>query len=242
VRLKTSTVCAAVALCLSLPAGAQGATTARIKASFAPDKLSAATALTLAIGYTGPPDNVPEPVRKMIVHLPAGLGLFPPHGAHSCPKSRLQANGSRGCPASAKIGSGSAQLGAHLGTLNLNEPVGLTAWQGPAQGLNPTLELAGQGLSPLEERVVISAVLPPDNAPYGMELVMTVPPIATIPTEPDASMLHFSLTLGTTGHRAGGSGLIHVPSHCPAGGFPFAAEFTYADGSTGEAATKVPCP
>jgi hypothetical protein len=241
VRLKTGTACAVVALCASLPTGAQAATTASVKASFAPEKLGAPTALTLAMVYTGPPDNVPTPVRKVVVRLPAGLGLFPPHGAHSCPKSRLQAHGSQGCPASARIGSGSARLGAHLGTLNLNENVALSAWQGPAQGLNPTLELAGQGLSPLEERVVISAVLPPDKPPYGMQLVMTIPPIPTIPTEPDASMLHFSLTLGSTQHGAGG-GLIHVPKRCPAGGFPFAANFTYADGSTGEAATKVPCP
>jgi hypothetical protein len=33
-----------------------------------------------------------------------------------------------------------------------------------------------------------------------------------------------------------------VPPTCPAGGLPFTAEFTYADGSSGSALTTLPCP
>jgi hypothetical protein len=33
-----------------------------------------------------------------------------------------------------------------------------------------------------------------------------------------------------------------VPRRCPAGGFPFAASFTFADHSTASATTAVACP
>lgn len=54
-------------------------------------------------------------------------------------------------------------------------------------------------------------------------------------------MLTFSLTVGTRGHRADANTVV-VPSRCPVGGFPFAADFTYADGSTSSAAATTPCP
>jgi hypothetical protein len=229
-------------LSASLPTDAT-TTTATVKPSFAPNKLGAPSALTVAIGYSGPAGNVPAAVRRAVVELPDGLGIFPPSRSRSCSRATLQARGPQGCPAFAKVGSGSALLGAHLGTLNLHEGAALTAWEGPPQGSNPTLEIAGQGLSPLEERVVVTGVLLPDNPPYGEKLVMSIPPVPTLPTEPYASVLRLALTLGSP--RAvnnGGAKLIRVPSRCPAGGFPFAASFTYADGSSGTASARVPCP
>jgi hypothetical protein len=222
------------------------ATVGAVGVAFTPDRLGAPTAMRMTFRYTGPAHTVPAPVRRVVVHLPEGLGIYPPHGSRTCSAARLQARGPAGCPAFAEVGTGSAQVGAHLGTLNLSENATLTAWAGPEQDGNPTLEIAGQGLSPLEERVVMSGVLLPDSLPYGMEMVMTIPPVPTLPTEPDASLLNFSLTVGST-HRGrhtapGGAELIRVPRTCPAGGFPFAATFSYANGTTGTAHARVPCP
>ncbi len=73
---------------------------------------------------------------------------------------------------------------------------------------------------------------------------MSIPPIPTLLFEPDASIVTFSLTIGASArhrkHEADNAVL--VPSTCPAGGFPFAAEFTYADGSAGSALATIPCP
>ncbi len=33
-----------------------------------------------------------------------------------------------------------------------------------------------------------------------------------------------------------------LPTSCPTGGFPFAAEFTYENGSTSTSTATVPCP
>ena len=55
-------------------------------------------------------------------------------------------------------------------------------------------------------------------------------------------MVSLSLTIGASPrHRARDANTVLVPSRCPAGGFPFAAEFTYADGSTGSAFATAPC-
>ena len=113
----------------------------------------------------------------------------------------------------------------------------------PTQNLQPTFEILGQGYTPLDERVVFIGEVLPDKAPYGEELVMSIPPIPTLPLEPDASIVSFSLTIGASRrHEAHGANTVLVPSSCPAGGFPFAAEFTYADGSGGSAAAVAPCP
>jgi len=231
---------ATLAVCAVLPTGAQAATTASITPSFAPNRLGAATAFTLRIAYADQQDPVPEPVSHAVVHLPAGLGIDL-RGIGICPSSRLEKQAGRGCPASSRVGSGSSLAGAHLGATNLNETAALTAWRGPNRGGRPTLEIRGQGLTPLEESVVVVGVLEPDSAPYGQKLVMTVPPIPTLPLEPNASILRFALTVGSA-HGGHGGGLIRVPHRCPAGGFPFAADFAYAGGSTSTSTATVRCP
>jgi hypothetical protein len=233
-------LCVSLAFCVVLPAGAQAATVSSLTPSFSPDRLGVGTALTVGIDYSNQQGGIPAPVSHAVLHLPAGMSIDL-HGVGICPKSRLEKNAGRGCPASSKIGAGSALMGAHLGSLNMDESATLTAWRGPNREGLPTLEIAGQGLSPLSERVVLVGVLQPDHSPYGQELTLSIPPIPTLPTEPDASTLRFLLTVGSA-HGARGGGQLRVPRACPAEGFPFAVDFTYADGSTSSSAATAPCP
>jgi hypothetical protein len=224
---------------LALPA--QADTTAHIAPSFSPDRLGAGTAFTLAIKFTSEL-GVPSPVRKAIVHLPAGLGINL-RGIGTCSKTRLAARGPRACPPSSLVGSGSAVLAGQLGLRVYKENATLTAFRGPNQGGHPTLEISGQGLTPLDLRVTFTGVLLADNAPYGQQLVMSIPAVPTIPLEPNAATTRFSLTIGGgKGASAHARGAIRVPHACPAEGFPFAANFTFEDGSSGEASTALSCP
>lgn len=239
-RARLSTLClTAVAVCAALPPGARAATVAGITPSFAPDRLGASSALSLTIQYTNQEGGIPAPVTHAVVHLPAGLGIDV-HSFGVCPASRLERQLGRGCPASSRIGRGSALMGARLGAINLNENASLTAWRGPDAGGRPTLEILGEGLSPLEEHVVLKGVLEADHAPYGQRLTMTIPPIPTLPTEPNASALHFALTVGAGSGKLGK--LIHAPKSCPAGGFRFGADFGYADGSNSSTTATARCP
>jgi hypothetical protein len=217
------------------------ATSATIRPSFSPDRLGARAAFTFAVSFSGGSLGVPSPVRRAVVHFPPGLALDIPK-LRSCSKARLQARGAAGCPARAEIGVGHALADVHVGSVVEREEAEVASFVGPPQGANPTIEILGQGYSPLEERVVITATALPDNPPYGEKLVMSVPPIPTLPLEPNASTVSFSLTVGGKRFRRHNPNTVLLPSSCPAGGFPFAAEFGYEDGSTSTATAKVPCP
>ncbi len=112
-----------------------------------------------------------------------------------------------------------------------------------AAGFAPAFEILGQGYTPFDQRMVFTGTATPDRAPYGEDLVMSIPPIPTLPLEPDASIVTLSLTVGTRARRhLSDVNTIVVPGSCPLGGFPFAAEFTYADGSHGSTLAAALCP
>jgi hypothetical protein len=222
-------------------APAPEATTASIKPSFSPDKLGVRAAFTFTVHFAGGEFGVPSPVRHAVVQFPPGLALDIPK-LRVCSKARLQARGPGGCPARSEIGTGHALADVHAGASVESEEADVAAFVGPPQGINPTIEIIGQGYSPLEERVVITATALPDNPPYGEKLVMSVPPIPSIPLEPNASTVSFTLTVGGKAFRRHSPNTVLLPSRCPVGGFPFAAEFTYEDGSTSTTTATVPCP
>jgi hypothetical protein len=140
------------------------------------------------------------------------------------------------------VGIGRAVTVVLAGSELLTESIALTAFLGPLRGLQPTVLLAGQGYSPVERRVVLTAGLGVGSAPYGEQMTMAIPAIPTLPLEPDASLATLSLTAGTGSRWARDHDAVRVPSTCPRGGFPFAGEFVYADGSTGTSLTTAPCP
>jgi hypothetical protein len=223
-------------------AAAAAGTSAAIAPSLSPNRLGAKATLTFAIRYAGGEFGVPSPVRRSVLRFPAGLLLDIP-SLRSCAPARLRARGPNGCPAQSALGAGHALVEAHAGTQTIVEDVAMWAFLGPPQNLQPTFEILARGYTPLDKRVVLTGKVRGDRAPYGEDLVMSIPPISTLPLEPDASIVSFSLTIGAARrHRARGANAVVVPSSCPAGGFPFAAEFTYADGSGGSALATSPCP
>ena len=182
------------------------------------------------------------PLRRAVLRFPAGLGIEIPH-LRSCSIARLRARGPSGCSAQSELGHGHALAEALAGSQLISENISLWLFLGPFHNLEPTFEILGQGFTPFDERIVLTGTVVPDNPPYGEDLVLSVPPIATVPLEPDASIVSMSLTVGTNKppHPAEANTVV-VPSACPASGFPFAAEFTYADGSSGSAFAKSRCP
>jgi len=218
------------------------ATSAVITPSLSPDRLGARAALTLTIQYAGGEFGVPSPVRRSVLRLPAGMSLNVP-SLHSCTAARLRARGPSGCPARSQLGTGHALVETHAGAQTITENVTLRAFLGPPNNLQPTFEILAQGYTPLDERVVFGGSVLSGSAPYGEQLVMSIPPVPTLPLEPDASIVTFSLTVGASkGHRTHDQNTVRVPSTCPPGGFPFDGEFTYADGSVGNALATIPCP
>jgi hypothetical protein len=223
----------------SAPAG--GSPAPAIAASFHPDRLGATGALTVTIALAAGALGEASPLRHLVLRLPAGLGVEIPH-LHSCEPQRLQLLGARGCSAQSRLGVGSALVQAQLGSQMLGESLSLWVFLGPLRNLQPTFDLLAQGYTPFDERVVLSGTVLPDEPPYGEDLVLSAPAISTLPLEPDASIASMSLTIGSSRRSTRESNTTVEPTRCPTGGFPFAAELTYAYGSTQDISTAAPCP
>ncbi len=228
--------------CAILAGPVHAATSATITPRLVPDRLGAKGAVSLRVKFTEPSEGVPAAVRRMSLSFPAGLVLELPH-LRSCSASRLRARGATGCPAASVLGRGQALVEAHLGSQTTSESISLWIFLGPLRGLQPTVMILGRGYTPFDERVVFSGSLAADRAPYGERLVMSIPPIATLPLEPDASIVAFSLTVGVAKPSPKhDQNTVLMPSSCPVGGFPVAGKLAYADGSGGSASATIPCP
>jgi hypothetical protein len=225
-------------LCLNAPALATNVAT--ISAAISPDRLGARGSLTVALRFAGNELGLPAPLQRAVVRFPAGMSLEIPH-LRSCSVAQLENSGGRECPRQSKLGAGRALVESRPASEMIAESVELSAFLGPPNHLQPTLALLGQGTTPLAVRMVVSGAVLADRAPYGEKLVMSIPPIATVPLEPDASIVELSLTVGTKRHSRTANA-IRVPRKCPAGGFPFSGEFVYADGSSGSATSTIRCP
>lgn len=235
-----TTVALAVSALLASPAGA--ATGATVVPRLAPDRLGARAALAVSIGVAGTVEAIPSPLRGLTLRFPAGMTLDVPR-LSSCPVARLRAHGRGGCPSTARLGSGTARVEALLGSQRISERISLWLFLGPLRNLQPTVVVLGRGYTPFDKRVLLTGLVPADTAPFGERLELSIPPIPTLPLEPDASIVSLSLTVGG---RASGSGphhiMVRVPTRCPAGGFPVAGEFQYADGSASVTRAAIPCP
>jgi hypothetical protein len=230
----------ATAGCSAFVAGASAQSpSARIRPSFAPDAPGSATVFTFAYTLEDAEGGVPAPLRTMVVRLPAGLGIDL-RGVASCAAARLRSGGPGACPTRSLLGRGHAQLEVHAGSQSIPEDAAISAVRTPDRAGHPTLGIFGRGDTPLQEQTLSTATLLADRAPFGAMLAVSIPPIPTLVLEPDASIISFSLAIG--GSRSHAAGAVTVPRRCPAGGFPFAAEFGFADGSRASAAAHVPCP
>lgn len=232
--------CAYVAL--STGASAQASTSATITPSLSPDRLGARASLTLTIHFTGGEEfGVPSPVRSSVLELPAGMTLEIP-SLRVCRAAWLRARGVSGCPARSRLGGGEALAETREGSQIVTENLALSTFLGPPRNLEPTFEVLVQGVTPVQESLVMAGSVLAGSAPYGEQLVMSIPPVLTLPMEPDASIVTLSLTVGVSHRRTVDRNAVLVPFTCPAGGFPFAARFIYADGSGSSALARIPCP
>jgi hypothetical protein len=234
------------------PAHAQAAaapTIATIEPSFAPDRFGARTVVDFAAHFAGSEGALPAPLHKVTVLVPGGLAgprLEWPTTL-GCSRSHLQRHGARGCPPNSQIGGGQALMAWREGARTVTESSKLWAFLGPTNG-EYAIELLGEGLAPIHRRVVITESLFAMTGTYSGGLEGVVPPIPTRAGDPDASVISFSLAMGRVGRphppsalESEGMGLF-VPGSCPSAGFPWEAEFEYADGSTQRVEAAAACP
>jgi hypothetical protein len=231
----------AIAATLALAATAAATNVGSISSTLSPDRLGARGALTVSIHIAGGEFGVPVPLRRAVVRFPAGMSIEIPH-LRSCSTEHLQQLGGGNCPRQSKLGQGHALVQTRAGAETISENVALSAFLGEPRNLQPAFEVLGEGTAPVSVRMVVTGAVLTDHAPYGERLMMSIPPILTLPLAPDGSLVDFSLTVGARRGKPGTMNAVVVPRKCPVGGFPLTGEFVYADGTSGSDRTAIPCP
>jgi hypothetical protein len=236
----------ACAICACLPSAAGAAQKVTISAGFAPERLGAATTLSLGFRIASTEGALPSPLTGIDLHYPPDLGLATSGlGVATCDPAQLEAVGATVCPANSLMGYGSALVEFQIGVEFRDETAQLDLFAGPSQNGYVRILVYAVGITPIDAQILFSTLLLPG------QLQFDVPVVPGIPEGPDVSVIRVRTTLGgdltyyryahgrRVAYRPAGVGL---PPTCPRGGFRFAATFSFLDGTRANAGTTVPCP
>jgi hypothetical protein len=148
-----------------------------------------------------------------------------------CSRTALAQSGPKACPASSKIGTGRARGDARPIVANVDAKV--TLFNGEPVGGNPTILI--YAVPDLSSPLTIQGILRTQpRGPYGYVLDVDIPPIPTLPGQPNASVVFFdATTLDRTVRRRGRT--IHYidgPVLCTGTFFMLDGSFSYEGGIT----------
>jgi hypothetical protein len=252
---RTLVATAAVLACGCLPAaaGAQATEKATLTASFSPDRLGASTTVGFSFTVSTPEGLAPPPLTSIDMHMPAGMNYTDTNlGLAVCQPQRLLEAGPAGCPANSHLGAGSAFVEVPFGDGAGHELPEIEAIMGPSKTGNIHVLFYANGKTPVSAQLVFGGEVEPASGMFGSQLTTLVPAIPSVPDGPNVAIIRVTATIGPAGltyykhvhgklvpFRPTGIG---VPEHCPRGGFPFAAAFTFEGGSSTSTTTTVPCP
>lgn len=235
------------------PASAQAAETVKLAVGFSPYRLGVNSAFTfgLEIGSTTGP--IPSPATSIALRLPAEMGLTTSQlGLDVCGPAVLRAHGVAGCPHEAVMGDGKAVLKTAAGSEGLEVPVAVTVVMAPAQHEQTQLAFYAESEADVIAELVFPGAMLGDSRPFGSQISLRIPPTAGVPGAPPPALTDMSVTIAPPGllyaKRVHGKTVryhpkgLAVPTVCPAGGFPFAANLHFADGTSVVAATSLACP
>jgi hypothetical protein len=172
----------------------------------------------------------PPPLKNTTLRFPKGAALNARY-FKTCSESALVSRGPSGCPAASRIGTGTATGDARPILAAVKAKI--TMYNGKPAGGNPTILIYAQPeiSSPL---VIRGAISRQRGGPYGYVLNVDVPPIPTLPGQPNASVTFFdATTLDKTVKRKGRTiHYIEGPILCDGTFFLLDGAFSYEGGIT----------
>jgi hypothetical protein len=246
-------VTAALALCAFAPAPAGAAETVTLHTTFSPDRLGASTTIGFSFDIASTEGALPPALQGVSLRLPAGIDyLRTTLGLAICNPAELVAKGLAGCPPDSRLGVGSAYVEVPFGDGVGHEIPSIEALRGPSHEGNMVVLFYANGQAPVYAQIVFQGELIQGSQTLSGSLNTAVPLIPSVPGGPPVSIVNVQATIGPSGliytERVHGRTIsfhprgVQVPTSCPRGGFPFSAVFTFADGSTANAQSTVPCP
>jgi hypothetical protein len=238
---------------LSAAATASGAQSAKLTVTLTPEHLGIGTTISFAFKIITPNSRVPSPLSSLDFRYPAKVGLLTSGlGLTSCTPTILEEIGPEGCPANSLMGHGSAVVEIPIGPEIIHETGHITIWMGPVTDGHVGLLFYAEGNTPLSSELIFPGTILEARPPYGGDLYTIIPAIPILPEAPNAAVVQMHATIGPKNltyyrHTSGKKtpykpeGL-RLPHSCPHGGFPFAATFTFQDGTHTTAHATVTCP
>jgi hypothetical protein len=191
-------------------------------------------------GYGASPQNpaggIP-PLAQVNFFLPAGAKINA-SGFSTCSESVLKNTGPSGCSKSSVASPVGHVLGeVTFGAERVPEEATLQAFFAPKG-----LYFYTQGSSPVSLEILSAgSYVNSGQPPYGLELKSLVPPVATVPGAPLASVKTINIKVGAAIKK--GKKLISygtLPPKCPKGGFPVKAELIFGGQGGGEREFGIP--
>ncbi len=243
----------ALLVCWGAPAAVRASETARLTATLTPERLGHGTTIGFSLRILSPGGAIPPPLTFVNLRYPRDLGIATSGlGLATCTPALLEAAGPRGCPADSVMGVGSAVAQIAVGPEIVNETAPVTIFRAPTANGQIAMVLYANGATPVEAQILLPSLLLPASAPFGGRVKIDVPLVPSLPDTPDVAIARLTTTLGplgityyerlhgrTVAYRPRG---LQLPDSCPRGGFPFAAELGFVNGSSASAGTVVPCP
>jgi hypothetical protein len=149
------------------------------------------------------------------------------------------------------MGRGSVLVAIPIGPEVEEERARVTILRAPQED-GIALFFLAEGETPVAADIVFTGLLSEGTTTASEKLLVSVPLVEGLPEGPDVAVVGLRATFGPLGltylERVRGKLVpykprgILLPNHCPRGGFPFAADFAFVDGSRTTATTRVPCP
>lgn len=231
---------------------AQTTPPATLSARFIPMRLGRRTTLEFSFSFSSPLGGVPPPLTQVVLRYPNDLGIgLSGLGLATCTAPALEAHGPGGCSPNSVMGFGTVLTGIVLGATIINETAPIAIFRAPDEAGSLTLLFYSEGTSPVDTRIVFAGLLQPAGVPFGGLVDIGIPLVPTLPGAPYISVIHLRSTIGPREviyyEQVDGRMLAYrplgilLPDRCPRGGFPFAAQFRFIDGSTRTAHTKIAC-
>ncbi len=168
---------------LALAGAAYGAVAVTFTAIMSPNKANKPTALSVDIKSSDPAAEQPPIMNRIVMKFDKG-GKFDAGKFKRCKLAALQAKGPKGCPSGSKIGTGA---GVGMAKPVVTDPVNgkLTLFNGEKVGGKDTiLVYVFPDLGPTF--VSVGKISKPGG---HYQLDFNVPPIKTLPSAPDASVV-----------------------------------------------------
>jgi hypothetical protein len=212
---------------------------ASLAVSFAPNRPGSSTAIGFAIKVGS--SRSPSPLTGLSLSFPAGIAYSTSAlGLAECDKDRLAEEGPSACPVNSRVGSGTAIVAVPFGGRVLDEKVALALFVGKTEGERVEVLYDAIGTTPVIAHLMFPGKLVSGTG--GGSLLTSIPPIATLPESPTASVISLNsqidpASLRYTANVDGRPTMYHprgivLPRSCPRKGFRFSAALRFQSGAT----------